>query len=98
VAGHCLSVATFEHHMTTLPPSPFVDATLLAADPIPLSLDPIVFRLDEKAFWQALDPGWSWQFTDDDPPPAFISDPRPDFLEAVHRDLAELTEQRARAA
>ena len=62
--------------------------------------EPIPFRLDEILFMQAVDfpvehAVWS---PAEDPPPLFISDPSPEFIAAMHRDVMPLLERAARLA
>lgn len=89
-----------DHYITALPASPFVNVEEI--------VDDRRFVLNENQFfdaikapsdrWPMLDwPVWA-TWTPDDPPPLFLSDPSPDFLDALYRELAPFIEQRARAA
>lgn len=76
--------------MTKLPLSPFINPALPLSPTAPTS-----FLLDERLFWYAVDPTFSWEFDDT---PLFISDPSPDFVKACQRDLLPLLEDLARSA
>lgn len=97
--------------MTPLPFSPFIDVALVDPENR-FVLDKNALFAGMRAasdVWPIGDwPSWAkWSITNplpngavpaDDPPPLFLSDPSPDFLDAVYRELAPFIEQRARAA
>lgn len=68
--------------MTVLPPSPFIAVDVRSAEPTDNR-----FVLDVDAFMAAIEPA-----------PAFITDPSPDFIAAMHRDVLPVLEDAVRRA
>jgi hypothetical protein len=85
-------------HITALPFSPFVDAAQVDRDHR--------FVLNENALFEAVRADTDrWPYLDwpvwspsEDPPPLFISDPSPEFIAAMHREVLPLLERAARMA
>jgi hypothetical protein len=82
--------------MTPLPFSPFIDETEID--------EANRFVPNENALFDAIRADTDrWPFLDwpvwspaEDPPPLFLSDPSPEFIAAMHRDLMPLLERAAR--